>query len=79
MSIAAAIFLMAVGAILRYAVSDSIEGIDLEIIGLILIIAGAAGLLLEFLRQAMARRRTDRVVEHQGEPVEREKIRERRY
>ena len=79
MSIAAAIFLMAIGAILRYAVSDSIEGIDLETIGLILIIAGAAGLLLEFLRQSMDRRKTERVVERPGEPVEREEIRERRY
>lgn len=79
MSIAAAIFLMAVGAILRYAVSDSIDGIDLETIGLILIIAGAVGLLLEFLRQGMDRRRTERIVERPGEPVEREEIRERRY
>ena len=79
MSIAAAIFLMAIGAILRYAISDSVEGIDLEIVGLILIIAGAAGLLLEFIRQSMDRRRTDRVVERSGEPVEREEVRERRY
>ena len=79
MSIAAAILLIAIGAILRYAVSDSIDGINLETIGLILMIAGAAGLLLELLREAMSRnRRTERVVERPGEPAEREEIRERR-
>lgn len=80
MSIAAAILIIAIGAILRYAVSDSIDGVDLETIGLILMIAGAAGLVLEFLRQSMSRgRRTERVVERPGEPAEREEIRERRF
>ena len=46
MTIGAAIFLAALGAILRYAVSDSIEGIDLRTIGLILIVAGVVGLLV---------------------------------
>jgi hypothetical protein len=67
MTIGAAIFLVAVGAILRYAVSDSIEGVDLETIGLILMIAGVAGAILEFVRLSMWRRRT-------AEPVEREVV-----
>ena len=46
MSIGAALFMIAVGAILRYAVSDSIEGVDLPVIGLILMIIGVVGLLL---------------------------------
>ena len=45
MTIGAAIFIAALGAILRYAVSDSIEGIDLRTIGTILIVAGVVGLL----------------------------------
>lgn len=45
MTIGASIFLAAVGAILRYAVEDRISGIDLAMVGLILIIAGAVGLV----------------------------------
>ena len=45
MTIGASIFLAAVGAILRYAVEDTISGVDLAKVGLILIIAGAVGLV----------------------------------
>ena len=45
MTIGASIFLAAVGAILRYAVEDRISGVDLATVGLILIIAGAVGLV----------------------------------
>ena len=45
MTIGASIFLAAVGAILRYAVDDRISGVDLSMVGLILIIAGAVGLI----------------------------------
>jgi hypothetical protein len=44
-TIGASIFLAAIGAILRYAVEDRIAGIDLATVGLILIIAGAVGLI----------------------------------
>lgn len=78
MSIAAAIILAAIGAILRYAVSDSIDGVDLQTIGLILMIAGAVGFLLTLLLELGGRnRRTERVVEREGRPVEREDIHER--
>ena len=45
MTIGASIFLAAVGAILRYAVEDRVAGVDLATVGLILIIAGAVGLV----------------------------------
>jgi uncharacterized protein DUF6458 len=78
MSVAGAIILVAVGAILRYAVSDSINGVDLQTIGLILMIAGAAGFVLTLLLEFGGRsRRTERIVEREGRPVEREDIRER--
>jgi membrane-bound ClpP family serine protease len=64
MSIGASLFMIAVGAILRYAVSDSIEGIDLPVIGLILMIVGIVGLLLSLFMYANATRRTD-VVERE--------------
>ena len=44
MTVGTSIFLLAVGAILRYAVDDAIEGVDLPTIGLILMIAGVVGL-----------------------------------
>ena len=46
MTIGTSIFMIAVGAILRYAVTASVSGIDLATVGLILIILGIAGLLL---------------------------------
>jgi hypothetical protein len=57
MSIGASLFLIAVGAILRYAVSDSIEGVDLQMVGLILMIVGAVGLLISLFMYANATRR----------------------
>ena len=79
MSIAASVFLAAVGAILYFAVNDSeISGIDLQTVGLILMIAGAVGFLLTMLLEFGGRsRRTERIVERGGVPVEREDIRER--
>ena len=38
--------LIAIGAILRYAVQDSISGIDLQTVGLILIIVGAVAFVV---------------------------------
>lgn len=46
MTIGSSIFLIAVGAILRYAVTDEISGIDLQVVGLILMIAGIVGLAI---------------------------------
>lgn len=46
MTIGASLFLIAVGAILRWAVSDSIEGVDLTTVGLILLVVGVVGLLI---------------------------------
>jgi hypothetical protein len=62
MTVGASIFLVAVGAILRYAVTDSISGVNLATIGLILIIAGIVGLLIGLFLYANASRRTDAVV-----------------
>ncbi len=45
MTIGASIFLAAVGAILRYAVEDSIGGVDLATVGLILMVAGVVGFI----------------------------------
>ena len=49
MTIATAIFLIAVGAILRYAINVDSDVIDIQTVGLILMIAGGAGLALSLL------------------------------
>jgi hypothetical protein len=43
------IFLIAVGAILRYAVTATVSGISLATVGLILMIVGIVGLLFSLL------------------------------
>jgi hypothetical protein len=62
MTIAGAIFLIAVGAILKFATNVHVQGVSLDTVGLILMIAGAAGLVLSFLQEALwSRRRRDDV------------------
>lgn len=46
MTIGASLFLIIVGAILRFAVTADLAGIDLQVVGLILMIGGALGLVL---------------------------------
>ena len=57
MGIGTSIFLIAVGAILKYAVTASISGVKLETVGVILMVAGAIGLVVSLIWMAMARRR----------------------
>jgi hypothetical protein len=46
MTIGSSLFLIAVGAILRYAVEDTWRAVDLTTVGLILMVVGALGLVL---------------------------------
>jgi len=46
MGIGTSLFLIAVGAILRWAVSDAINGVNLATVGLILLIVGIVGLII---------------------------------
>jgi hypothetical protein len=48
-TIATAIFLIAIGAILRYAINVETDVINIQTVGLILMIAGGAGLALSLL------------------------------
>jgi uncharacterized membrane protein YfcA len=57
MAVGTSIFLIAVGAILRFAVNDSIQDVDLSTVGLILMIVGAIGLVVGLW---VTRRYTDR-------------------
>jgi high-affinity nickel permease len=49
MGIGTSIFLLAVGAILSFAVTDAISGVDLTTVGYILMGAGVLGLLISLL------------------------------
>src|SRR6266702_4032531 len=49
MPLGTSMFLIAVGAILRYAVTATVSGIDLTTVGLILMIVGIVGLVLSLL------------------------------
>jgi hypothetical protein len=57
MTIGAALFLIAVGAILNFAVTAEFVGIDLQTVGLILMIIGAIGLVLGLVLMSSQRRR----------------------
>ena len=58
------IFLIALGAILTFAVDASISGLDINTVGIILMIAGAIGVVVSLIWIDRATGpRTDRVVE----------------
>jgi Domain of unknown function (DUF6458) len=59
MSIGGSIFLIAVGAILRYAVTATVSGIELQTVGLILMIAGIIGLVISLAILFMNQRPAD--------------------
>jgi Domain of unknown function (DUF6458) len=61
MALGTGIFLLALGAILAFAVDVEVSGLDLRLVGWILMAAGALGVLLELLVWAPRRRvvRTD--------------------
>lgn len=62
MPIGGSLFLIAVGAILKFAISDQVNGVNLGVIGIILMIVGAVGLIISLIWMS-SRRRTD-VIEH---------------
>jgi hypothetical protein len=49
MGIGVSIFLIAVGAILKFAVNATTSGVDLQTVGVILMIVGAIGLLASLI------------------------------
>ncbi len=75
MGIGTSIFLIAVGAILKFAVKTDVSGIEISTVGVILMIVGAIGLLISLLYMTMwADRRRGTVA---AEPVD--VVRERQY
>lgn len=70
MTFAASIFLIAVGAILRFATHIHVKGFDLQTIGLILLILGVLGLIIAIWQWAVwsRRARRDEVVVDRRDP-----------
>jgi hypothetical protein len=68
MGIGTSIFLIALGAILKFAVTATVSGIKLETVGVILMVVGIIGLCISLIMLMQARR---------GVPVARERVVER--
>lgn len=60
MYIGGSVFLLAVGAILAFAVQDAISGVDLVTVGYILMVAGLIGILASFFINSRAAERGGR-------------------
>ena len=57
MTIGASLFLIALGAILKYAVTATVAGVEIHTVGVILMVAGALGLVIGLFLVASGRRR----------------------
>ena len=81
MGIGTSIFLIALGAILKYAVTAHVSGVNLDTVGLILMIVGIAGLLVSiFWMTVWSDRRRHAVVSDRAvvaDPPARERVVER--
>jgi Na+/melibiose symporter-like transporter len=69
MGLGTSIFLIALGAILKFAVTTSVSGIELATVGVILMVVGIIGLCISLIILMQADRR--------GAPVARERVVER--
>jgi hypothetical protein len=69
MGIGTSLFLVAVGAILYWAVNADISGLSISTVGLILMIVGVVGLVISlFFLSSMRRGATERTVVRDREP-----------
>ena len=74
MRLGTAIVLLALGAILTFALNVDVSGIDLQVVGWILMIVGALGIVLEMALWGPRQRRITRTDTHAdpvGAPVRR--------
>ena len=69
MGIGTSLFLIAVGAILYFAVDADVSGLEISTIGIILMVVGIIGLLISLFFLSSARRATtERTVVRDREP-----------
>jgi hypothetical protein len=73
MTLGTSLFLIAIGAVLRFAVTVSTHGFNIHTIGVILMVVGAVGFVISLLWMTMWADRTRRgrhaVVERDGPPA----------
>jgi Domain of unknown function (DUF6458) len=69
MTIGTSIFLIALGAILKFAVTATVAGINIQTAGVILMVVGVIGLVIGLFMLASGRRHEERVVERDREPL----------
>ncbi|HST43583.1 MAG TPA: DUF6458 family protein [Conexibacter sp.] len=69
MTIGGSLFLIIVGAILRFAVTAQVAGVDLQTVGLILMIGGALGLVIGLALTFAASRRASAGPRQPGPPT----------
>lgn len=79
MTIGAGIFLIAVGAILKFATNIHVEGISIDTIGVILMVAGLVGLLIGLFQEIVWSRRTRPVAPGEPPVEERREVRDPAY
>ncbi len=68
MGIGASVFLIAVGAILVFATDVDVAGLNLRVVGWILLVVGAIGLIAVLTIWTPRRRRAGEVVEQRRPP-----------
>jgi hypothetical protein len=68
MSIGASLFLIAAGAILRYAITWNPRDVNIDTVGLILLIVGVVGLCLSLLWMFMATERRRETATRPAQP-----------
>lgn len=56
MPLGASLFLLAAGAILKYAITADISGIDIHVVGVILMLCGALGIVVSLAALALGDR-----------------------
>lgn len=79
MGIGVSIFLIAIGAILTFATDFSVSGLDLDVVGIVLMLVGALGLVMTLLVWGPRRRAVGpAVVEERRVAPRREVVEERR-
>lgn len=77
MGLGTSLFLIALGAILHFAVTASVSGIELQVVGTILMVVGIIGLLISLLYMTLWADRTRTRAADPAAPADREVVRER--
>jgi beta-lactamase regulating signal transducer with metallopeptidase domain len=67
MTFGGALLLIAIGAILRYATNLSVQGIEIDTVGLILMIVGIVGFVIALFYELVVARERSRYYRYWGE------------